>query len=39
MICSASLATTDSSTALKLCEERFETYADHVYAAIASPSD
>jgi hypothetical protein len=32
-------ATTDSSTALKLCEERFETYADHVYAAIASPSD
>jgi hypothetical protein len=32
-------ATTDSATALKLCEERFEAYADHVYVALASPSD
>jgi hypothetical protein len=29
-------ATTDSATALKQCEERFETYADHVYAALSS---
>jgi DNA-binding transcriptional regulator PaaX len=32
-------ARTDSATALKLCEERFETYAEHVYAALTSPSD
>jgi len=30
-------ATTDSATALKLCEERFETYAEHVYAARSTP--
>jgi hypothetical protein len=30
-------ATTDSATALKLCEERFEAYADHVYAALSTP--
>ena len=29
-------ATTDSATALKQCEERFEAYADHVYAALSS---
>jgi hypothetical protein len=27
---------TDSATALKLCEERLETYADHVYAALST---
>jgi hypothetical protein len=33
-------ATTDSATGLKLCEERFEMYADHVYAALsASPTN
>jgi hypothetical protein len=31
-------ATTDSATTLKLCEERFETYAEHVYAALSSPT-
>jgi hypothetical protein len=31
-------ATTDSATALKLCEERFATYADHVYATLSRPS-
>jgi hypothetical protein len=30
-------ATTDSATALKLCEERFEAYADQVYAALSTP--
>ena len=30
-------ATTDSTTALKLCEERFEAYADHVYGALSTP--
>ena len=30
-------ATTDSATALKLCEERFEAYADHVYAVLSTP--
>ena len=30
-------STTQSATALKLCEERFERYADHVYAALSSP--
>lgn len=30
-------ATIDSTTDLKLCEERFETYAEHVYAALSSP--
>jgi hypothetical protein len=30
-------ATTDSATALKLCEERFEAYADQVYAALSKP--
>jgi Protein ChrB, N-terminal len=30
-------ATIDSATDLKLCEERFEVYADHVYAALGSP--
>jgi hypothetical protein len=29
-------ATTDSATSLKRCEERFEAYADHVYAALSS---
>lgn len=28
-------ATTDSATSLKSCEQRFEAYADHVYAALA----
>jgi hypothetical protein len=32
-------ATTDSATALKLCEERFDAYAEHVYAVISSPGD
>ena len=32
-------ATTDSATALKQCEERFEAYADHVYAALSSTAD
>jgi hypothetical protein len=32
-------ATTDSATALKQCEERFETYAEHVYAALSSPGE
>jgi hypothetical protein len=27
----------DSATALKLCEERFEAYADHVYAVLSTP--
>jgi Protein ChrB, N-terminal len=31
-------ASTDSATSLKLCEERFETYADHVYASLSSPA-
>ncbi len=31
-------STTQSATALKFCEERFETYADHVYAALSSPT-
>ena len=30
-------ATTDSATALKLCGERFEAYAEHVYAALSTP--
>jgi hypothetical protein len=30
-------ATIDSTTDLKLCEERFEIYAEHVYAALSSP--
>ena len=30
-------ATVDSTTDLKLCEERFESYAEHVYAALSSP--
>jgi hypothetical protein len=29
-------STTDSATALKLCEERLETHADHVYAALST---
>jgi hypothetical protein len=29
-------ATTDSATSLKRCEERFEAYADRVYAALSS---
>jgi hypothetical protein len=32
-------ATTDSATALKLCEERFDAYAEHVYAVISSPGE
>jgi len=28
-------ATTDSATTLKQCEERFEAYAEHVYAALS----
>jgi len=31
-------ATTDSATVLKQCEERFEMYAEHVYAALSSPT-
>ena len=31
-------ATTESATALKLCEERFDTYANHVYATLSSPT-
>jgi hypothetical protein len=31
-------STTQSATALKFCEERFERYADHVYAALSSPT-
>jgi hypothetical protein len=31
-------APTDPATALKICEERFETYAEHVYAALSSPA-
>ena len=31
-------ATTDSATILKECEERFEMYAEHVYAALSSPT-
>jgi hypothetical protein len=31
-------ATTDSATSLKRCEERFETYADHAYATLSSPT-
>jgi hypothetical protein len=30
-------ATTDSTTILKLCEERFETYTNHVYAVLTNP--
>jgi hypothetical protein len=30
-------AAVDSATDLKLCEERFDVYADHVYAALSSP--
>jgi len=30
-------ASVDSTTDLKLCEERFEIYAEHVYAALSSP--
>lgn len=30
-------ASIDSATDLKLCEERFEVYAEHVYTALASP--
>jgi hypothetical protein len=30
-------ATIDSTTDLKLCEERFESYAEHVYATLSSP--
>jgi hypothetical protein len=29
-------STTDSATALRLCEERLEAYADHVYAALST---
>jgi hypothetical protein len=29
--------TTDPATALKICEERFDTYAEHVYAALSNP--
>jgi hypothetical protein len=29
--------TTDPATALKICEERFDTYAEHVYAAFSNP--
>ena len=32
-------ATTDSAAALKLCEERFETYAERVYAALSTPGE
>lgn len=31
-------ATTESATALRLCEERFESYAHQVYAALSSPT-
>jgi hypothetical protein len=31
-------ATTDSATFLKQCEERFEAYAEHVYAALSRPT-
>src|SRR4029453_16645534 len=30
-------ATVHSTTDLKRCEERFESYAEHVYAALSSP--
>jgi hypothetical protein len=30
-------ASTDPATALKFCEERFDTYAEHVYAALSNP--
>jgi Protein ChrB, N-terminal len=30
-------ASIDSTTDLKLCEERFEIYAEHVYAALSRP--
>jgi hypothetical protein len=30
-------ATTDAATTLKLCEERFETYAEHLYAVLTNP--
>jgi ChrB-like protein len=30
-------ATTDSATTLKLCEERFETYPERLYAVITNP--
>ena len=32
-------ATTESATALRLCEERFESYAHQVYAALSSPTE
>jgi Protein ChrB, N-terminal len=31
-------AATDPATALKSCEERFDAYAEHVYAALSNPS-
>lgn len=31
-------ATTDSATSLKQCEERFEAYAEHVYAVLSRPT-
>lgn len=30
-------ARTDSATTLKLCEERFETYTEHLYAVLTNP--
>ena len=30
--------TTDSATSVKQCEERFEAYAEHVYAALSRPT-
>jgi hypothetical protein len=30
-------AAIDPATALKICEERFERYAEHVYAVLSSP--
>jgi hypothetical protein len=30
-------AATDPATALKICEERFDTYAEHVYTALINP--
>jgi hypothetical protein len=32
-------STRDSATALKLCEERLEAYAEHVYAALSTSPD
>lgn len=31
-------ASTESATALKVCEERFESYAEQVYATLSSPT-